>query len=46
MQMLDGPDLGVLDPDRLGDGDERLTGRIGDHVEVESSQDIHGNPSG
>jgi uroporphyrinogen decarboxylase len=46
MQVLDGPDLGVLHPDRLGDGNQRLAGRIGDHMEVEGSRDIHGSPSG
>jgi len=46
MQVLDRPDLGVLHPDRLGDGGEGLAGRVGDHMEVESSLDIHGNPSG
>jgi hypothetical protein len=44
VQVLDRPDLGILNPDRLGDGDQRLAGRVGDHMQVKSSQDIHGHP--
>jgi hypothetical protein len=46
MQVLDGADLCVLDRNRFGDGGESLPSRVGDHMEVESALDIHGNPSG
>jgi hypothetical protein len=46
MEVLDGPHLRILHPDRLGDGRERLPGGVGDHVQVESALDIHGSPLG
>ncbi len=46
VEVLDGPYLGVLHPDRLGDDGQRLSGRIGDHMEVKGALDIHGNAFG
>ncbi len=44
VDMLDGAHLRILHPHRLGDHDERLAGRVGDHMEVERAGDIHGYP--
>ena len=42
MDMLDGADLRILHSHRLGDRDQRLAGRVRDHVQVESAGSIHG----
>jgi hypothetical protein len=44
--MFDCPHLRILDPHSLGDRDQRLAGRVGDHMKVEGALDIHGKPSG
>ena len=46
MDVLDGAHLRILHPHRLGDRDQRLAGRVGDHMQVESAGSIHGDASG
>ena len=46
VDMLDGTHLRILHAHGLGDRDQRLAGRVGDHVQVESPGSIHGDASG
>ena len=46
MDVLDGARLRILHPHRLGHRDQRLAGRVGDHMQVESAGSIHGDASG
>ena len=46
MDVLDGAHLRILHPHGLGHRNQRLAGRVGDHMQVESAGSIHGDASG